>query len=120
MIVPKPVGAVQSGAGDGGLRSEVTGERSAKFEFEQKWKIEGVVSKEVKAKLDRCKSLLSRKYPRGVDYEILFGELSELFLERLDPERKKEREKEREANEKHRAGQADGGKHTEPFMHRRE
>ena len=128
VMVPKPAGAVPSGAGDGGLRgevschgqsdadrlrgevaspsqghqpplrSEVTGERSAKIEFEQKWKIEGVVSKNVKARLDRCKSLLSRKYPRGVDYETLFNELSEVFLERFDPERKKKRRQERGAN----------------------
>ncbi len=82
------------------LRSEV---RSHTIEFEQKWKIEGVVSKSVKAKLDRCKSLLSSKYPRGVDYETLFGELSELFLEHFDPERKTERRKRREANKKPRA-----------------
>jgi len=145
VMVPKPAGAVQSGAGDGGLRSEVMlssqgslsslrsevtssgqenlpplrsevgpgeqpeerglrsevqGERSDIIEFEQKWKIEGVISKKVKAKLDRCKSLLSSKYPRGVDYETLFNELSELFLERFDPERKKERRKARENNEK--------------------
>jgi len=103
VMVPKPAGAVQSGAGDGGLRSEVTGERSAKIEFEHKWKIEGVVSKEIKAKLDRCKSLLSRKYPRGVDYETLFNELSELFLEHFDPERKKERRKKREGGQNRRA-----------------
>jgi 5-methylcytosine-specific restriction endonuclease McrA len=82
------------------LRSEVRGERSARIQFEQKWKLEGVVSKEVKAKLDRCKSLLSRKYPRGVDYEILFGELSEVFLERFDPKRKKERRQKRETIKK--------------------
>ena len=121
VMVPKPVGSVQSGAGDEGLRgeitlssheglpslrSEVTGERierSDKIEFEQKWKIEGVVSKQVKAKLDRCKSLLSRKYPRGVDYETLFNELSEVFLEHFDPERKKERRKKRDTIEKRRA-----------------
>jgi 5-methylcytosine-specific restriction endonuclease McrA len=86
-----------------GLRSEVASgriERSDKIEFEQKWKLEGVVSKQVKAKLDRCKSLLSRKYPRGVDYEILFGELSEVFLERFDPKRKKERRQKRETIKK--------------------
>ncbi len=121
VMVPKPVGAKQSAANDEGLRSEVMlsgqerprepvdtgrlrsevqGERSDTIEFEQKWKVEGVVSKNVKAKLDRCKSLLSRKYPRGVDYETLFNELSDVFLERFDPERKKSRRQERQANEK--------------------
>ena len=79
------------------LRGEVPSDR---MEFEQKWKLEGVVSKDVKAKLDRCKSLLSRKYPRGVDYEVLFGELSEVFLERFDPERKKKRRQKRETIKK--------------------
>lgn len=75
------------------LRSEVLGQR---LEYEQKWKIEGLVSKETKSKLDRCKSLLSRKYPKGVDYEILLGELAEVFLERTDPERRQKRRKQRE------------------------
>ncbi len=91
---------------EGGLRGEVASarvERSDRIEFQHKWKIEGVVSKDVKAKLDRCKSLLSSKYPRGVDYETLFGELSELFLEHFDPERKTERRKRCEANKKPRA-----------------
>ena len=129
VMVPKPIGAPAPVAGDRGLRgkvspreqSELRGLRgevslrgqsevprlrsevtSPRMEFEQKWKIEALVSKEVKAKLDRCKSLLSRKYPRGVDYEILFGELSEAFLEHFDPERKKERRKKREASKTHR------------------
>ncbi len=130
VMVPKPAPSVPSDASDGRLRSEVSSpsrenltslrsevtasggdsqpplrsevrdQRIDKIEFEQKWKIEGVVSKEIKAKLDRCKSLLSRKYPRGVDYETLFNELSEVFLEHFEPKRKKERRKERAANEK--------------------
>ncbi len=79
------------------LRSEVRGER---LELERKWKIETVVSDRVKAKLDRCKSLLSSKYPKGVNYDILFEELSEVFLERMDPERKEEQRKQRKANRK--------------------
>jgi hypothetical protein len=79
------------------LRGEVA---NARLEFEQKWKIEGVVSKEVKKKLDRCKSLLSRKYPHGVDYEILLGELAEMFLERVDPQRKQKRRKKREVKQR--------------------
>jgi 5-methylcytosine-specific restriction endonuclease McrA len=39
--------------------------------------------------------LLSRKYPQGVDYDVLFGELAEMFLERMDPQRKHQRRKER-------------------------
>ena len=80
------------------LRSEA---RSEPMEFEKKWRVEAVVSDQVKAKLDRCKSLLSSKYPRGVDYDILFAELSEAFLERMDPEHKKVRREKKTADEKH-------------------
>jgi hypothetical protein len=59
-----------------------------KLAFEQKWKVEGVVSVRVKRKLDRCKSLLSSKYPNGVDYDALFDELTEVFLDKSDPERR--------------------------------
>jgi hypothetical protein len=56
-----------------------------KLEFEKKWKVEGVVSERVKQKLERCKSLLSKKYPKDVDYDALFDELTEVFLEKTDP-----------------------------------
>jgi hypothetical protein len=91
------------------LRGEVGSESLG---FEQKWKIEAVVSKEVKAKLDRtqlviasdaasrCKSLLSRTYPQGVDYEVLLGELTKMFLEHVDPQRKQQRRILREAKQK--------------------
>jgi 5-methylcytosine-specific restriction endonuclease McrA len=82
------------------LRGEVISRQSERLEFEQKWKIEAVVSTQVKAKLDRCKLLLSRKYPRGVDYDTLLGELAEEFLEHLDPERKDERGTRKNPNEK--------------------
>ena len=99
-----------AGKASDGLRSEVAdGEQdrvsplrgevdltNVKLSFEQKWKIEGVVSKKVKAKLDRCKMLLSRKYPHGVDYDILFDELAEVFLDRVDPQRKQQRRKQRQ------------------------
>jgi hypothetical protein len=68
------------------LRGEVN-LTNIKLSFEQKWKVEGVVSKRVYEKLERCKKLLSTKYPKGVDYNILFDELTELFLDKTDPER---------------------------------
>jgi 5-methylcytosine-specific restriction endonuclease McrA len=77
-----------------GLRREVT-LTDVKLSFEQKWKIEAVLSMAVKAKLDRCKALLSRKYPLGVDYEVLLGELADVFLEHRDPERRHQRRKAR-------------------------
>jgi hypothetical protein len=73
-----------------GLRREVT-LTDIRLSFEQKWKIEAVLSMAVKAKLDRCKALLSSKYPRGVDYEVLLGDLADVFLEHRDPERRQAR-----------------------------
>ena len=55
-------------------------EKPAKIESEQKWNIEGVVSKGVKAKLDRCKSLLLSKYPQRVDDNILPKPLKRMCL----------------------------------------
>ena len=54
------------------------------------------MSSHVKEKLDRCKSLLSNKYPKGVDYDTLFDELTEMFLNRKDPQRKEKRRTERQ------------------------
>jgi 5-methylcytosine-specific restriction endonuclease McrA len=74
------------------LRSELAA-KIERLEFEKKWKVEGVVSGRVKEKLDRCKLLLSSKYPNGIDYETLFDELTDVFLERKDPERRAKRKK---------------------------
>jgi hypothetical protein len=81
------------------LRSEVT-TTGARLEFQRKWKLEGVVSDPVKRKLDRCKSLLSNKYPGGVDYDTLLNELTEMFLDRKDPERRIERREKRQEKRK--------------------
>lgn len=89
---PPRAGALSSDVGEpakswNSLRGEVN-LTNIKLSFEQKWKVEGVVSKCVHEKLERCKKLLSRKYPKGVDYNILFDELTELFLDKSDPERR--------------------------------
>jgi 5-methylcytosine-specific restriction endonuclease McrA len=81
-------------AADDGLRSEV-GAVDQPLKFEKKWKVDCVVSVRVKEKLDRCKTLLSNKYPKGVDYDVLLDELTEIFLDRKDPKRKKERREQR-------------------------
>jgi 5-methylcytosine-specific restriction endonuclease McrA len=80
--------------GESPLRREVS-LTNIKLAFEQKWKVEGVVSERVKQKLDKCKSLLSSKYPKGVDYDALFDELTEVFLEKTDPERRMARRRKR-------------------------
>jgi 5-methylcytosine-specific restriction endonuclease McrA len=81
------------------LRSEVN-LTNIKLSFEQKWKVEGVVSERVHAKLERCKKLLSRKHPKGVDYDTLFDELTELYLDKTDPERRVKKQKKRVAQTK--------------------
>jgi hypothetical protein len=83
--------------GESSLRGEVS-LTNIKLEFEKKWKVEGTVSERVKQKLDKCKSLLSSKYPKGVDYDALFDELTEVFLEKTDPERRIERRQKRSEN----------------------
>jgi hypothetical protein len=99
---------LDSTAGDraeSSLRREVS-LTNIKLEFEQKWKVEGVVSERVKRKLDRCKSLLSGKYPNGVDYDALFDELTEVFLEKIDPERRMARRRKRNGDS-HKASKMD-------------
>jgi len=87
VLVPKKIDSLVAPAGPSpSLRSEVN-LTNIKLSFEQKWKVEGVVSEHVNEKLQRCKKLLSRKYPKGVDYDTLFDELTELFLDKKDPER---------------------------------
>jgi len=85
-------GAPVLGKQSNSLRSEVN-LTNVKLSFEQKWRVEGVVSERVHEKLERCKKLLSRKYPKGVDYDTLFDELTELFLDKSDPDRRVEKRK---------------------------
>jgi len=84
---PEDTGAPAMDESNIALRSEVD-LTNVKLSFEQKWKIEGVVSKRVHDKLERCKKLLSRKYPGGVCYDKLFDELTEVYLSKADPERR--------------------------------
>ncbi len=81
------------------LRGEVN-LTNIKLSFEQKWKVEGVVSERVHEKVERCKKLLSRKHPKGVDYDTLFDELTELYLDKTDPERRVKKQKKRVAQTK--------------------
>jgi 5-methylcytosine-specific restriction endonuclease McrA len=48
--------------------------------------------------LDRCKELLSGKYPRGIDYNILIKKLAADWLERHDPVKRNERREQRKEN----------------------
>jgi hypothetical protein len=99
-------------SGESSLRGEVS-LTNVKLTFEQRWKVEGVVSERVKQKLDKCKSLLSSKYPNGVDYDALFDELTEVFLEKIDPERCIERRKKRSENKNNKAPSAASTNHNQ-------
>jgi hypothetical protein len=98
--------------GESSLRGEVS-LTNIKLEFEKKWKVEGVVSERVIQKLERCKSLLSNKYPKGVDYDALFDELTEVFLEKTDPERRNKRRKQRSENKNNKAPSAASTNHNQ-------
>jgi hypothetical protein len=99
-------------SGESSLRGEVS-LTNIKLEFEKKWKVEGLVSERVKQKLERCKSLLSSKYPKGVDYDALFDELTEVFLEKTDPERRIERRRKRSENKNNKAPSATSTNHNQ-------
>jgi 5-methylcytosine-specific restriction endonuclease McrA len=57
-------------------------------EYEKKFHYSFTVSEELNAKIQKCKALLSGKYPTGVDQETLLEALTEMFLDRKDPERR--------------------------------
>ena len=69
-------------------------------EYEVKLKLICAVSPEIMNKLERCKSLLSGKHPKGLSMETLMAELADTFLERRDPERRMARRKKRQEKQK--------------------
>jgi len=69
-------------------------------EYEVKLKLICAVSPEIMNKLERCKSLLSGKHPKGLSMETLMAELADAFLEHKDPERRMARRKKRQAKQK--------------------
>jgi 5-methylcytosine-specific restriction endonuclease McrA len=68
--------------------------------YDNKYHYNFTTSEELNAKIEKCKVLLSGKYPAGVSQEILLEELTEMFLERRDPERRAERRENRKNNPK--------------------
>jgi 5-methylcytosine-specific restriction endonuclease McrA len=64
-------------------------------EYEVKLKLICAVSPEIMNKLERCKSLLSGKHPKGLSMETLMSELADAFLERHAPERRVARRQQR-------------------------
>ena len=58
------------------------------------------MSEALNARIQKCKALLSGKYPTGVDQKTLLEELTEMFLDRKDPERRSRRREERKKQNK--------------------
>jgi len=75
------------------------GERPDK-EYEKKFHYSFTVSEELNAKIQKCKALLSGKYPTGVGQDTLLEELTEMFLDRKDPERRSKRRGEQKKQNK--------------------
>jgi 5-methylcytosine-specific restriction endonuclease McrA len=69
-------------------------------EYEVKLKLICAVSPKIMNKLERCKSLLSGKHPKGLSMETLMAELADAFLERRDPECRMARRKKRQEKQK--------------------
>jgi len=63
------------------------------YVLEQKLKICFAVDPDFMRKVQKIKSLLSGKYPKGINFETLFRLIMEEFLERHDPERRSEKRK---------------------------
>jgi hypothetical protein len=68
------------------------------FTLEERFKLQFAVGPEFMQKLKLIKSLLSTRYPDGVNLEKLFNTLMEEYLERHSPEKRIERREERKNN----------------------
>ncbi|MCD6379667.1 HNH endonuclease, partial [bacterium] len=64
----------------------------------QKFKLEFMVDPEFMKKFERIKSRISRKYPEGVNFEMLFTIVMDEYLERHSPEKRIQRREKRENN----------------------
>ena len=64
------------------------GSGDRKIEVERRFEIRFSASKDFMKKLEKVKSLLSTKYPKGINLELLFEELLDEYLDNNDPERR--------------------------------
>ena len=87
----------QGASSSGGKNSCSSGEENSNKTYEKKYHYSFAVSEVLNARIQKCKSLLSGKYPEGVSQEILLAELTEIFLEKKDPERRAARREKRSA-----------------------
>jgi len=65
--------------------------RDKNSKLQKEYRLEFVVNEKTMKKINRAKSLLSTKYPKGINPELLFDELLDNYLEENDPERRTER-----------------------------
>jgi len=80
-----------------------TDKRDEEAEVKQKFKLEFMVNPEFLKKVEEIRSELSRKYPSGVSFEILFNIVMDEYLERRSHERRiKRREKEKSSKKRKR------------------
>jgi len=70
---------------------ERSGEKKGNMKVQKEYRLEFVVGEKTMKKINRAKSLLSTKYPKGIKLELLFDELLDNYLEENDPERRTER-----------------------------
>ena len=75
-----------------------SGKKTADVTLKQKFKLEFMVDPAFMKKLEKVKSRLSRKYPGGINFEMLFNIIMEEYLERHSPDNKIERRKTHESN----------------------
>jgi len=80
--------------------SKNSAEYSKRFFLKQKYKLRFAVDPEFLKKLKKIKSLLSTKYPNGINLEQVFDILMDEYLERRSPERRIERREKRESSQK--------------------
>ena len=66
-------------------------------DVEQRYNLDFTVSEEVMAKIEKVKSLLSGKHPRGVTLESVFETMMDEYLDRHSPEKRLERREKRRA-----------------------
>ncbi|HMA76385.1 MAG TPA: HNH endonuclease signature motif containing protein, partial [Candidatus Krumholzibacteriaceae bacterium] len=77
-----------------------TDTRADNAEVKQKFKLEFMVNPEFLKKVEEIRSELSRKYPAGVSFEILFNIVMDEYLKRHGPERRIKRREKRKSSKK--------------------
>ena len=74
------------------------GRPQEKIIFEQRLKLGFTVSPEFITKFNKIKSLLSGKYPEGLDFETVFNIIMNEYLKKHDPEKRSERRTKKAVN----------------------